>query len=266
MASLYLAEATATGGMRVVKQLLSPNNRRARATFEALFNEEARMLQRLNRENAAVPRFHDSFMDSGAFYIVLEFVPGQNLDDYMREQGGALPAHEALGYIRQVVDILVSIHGLRPAPVIHGDIKPSNLIRRPDGSVVLIDFGLARFNVAMPSYVSARTSAFGTPGYTPMEQWEGHPTPASDIFALGATLHHLLTGRNPRGAFSKLSRVSLNELSQLTTFQPVTSLVPGVPPMLETLVMQMLKRRAVERPSAVDLKGRLTRVEAVLAP
>jgi serine/threonine protein kinase len=266
MASLYLAEATSTGGLRAVKELRSPPNRKARATAEAMFHEEARLLSRLSREHPAIPRYYDSFMDSGSFYLVLEFVPGQNLQQYLMDRGGSLPVPEVIDYLRQVVDVLATIHSLHPDPIIHGDIKPSNLVRRPDGQVALVDFGLARATVRMPAYVPSRSSAFGSPGYTPMEQWEGHPGPASDIFALGATMHHLITGRNPRAAFTNLAKVNLAELSTLTNFPPITTLMPEVPPMLDTIIMQMVRRRAAERPTARDLKARLSRLDAVLSP
>ena len=123
-----------------------------------------------------------------------------------------LPIPDVVGYIRHVADILAVIHTLAPAPMVHGDIKPSNLIRRPDGRLVLIDLGVAQAHGQIPPYVRAPASAFGTPGYTPPEQWEGHPTPASDIFALGATMHQLLTGRDPTARFARLAEVSFADL------------------------------------------------------
>ncbi|HUS17481.1 MAG TPA: serine/threonine-protein kinase [Chloroflexia bacterium] len=260
MGSLYLAEDTTNGARRVVKELRTPANRKARVTFEAMFDSEAKLMERLSREHAAIPRYYDAFMDSGMFYIVIEFVPGEPLDQYLHTQGGSLPIAEALDYFTQMVDVLSVIHHLQPAPIVHGDIKPSNMMLRPDGRIILIDFGLARMNVNRPAYLPAGASAFGTPGYSPMEQWEGRPLPASDIFALGATAHHLITGRNPRLPFTHLSKVSLSELSALTVFPPITNLVPETPPMLETLVMQMLRRRAVERPPTDEVKLRLARI------
>jgi serine/threonine-protein kinase len=262
MGSLYLGSATATGGLRVVKELRTPTNRKVRGTFETMFDQEARLLARLSQEHTAVPRFYDSFMDSGSFYIILEFIPGQNLHEYMHEKGGQLSITETVDIAAQVADVLAVIHSLRP-PVIHGDIKPSNLVRRPDGRIVLIDFGLARMDISRPSFIPTTGSAFGTPGYTPLEQWEGHPSPASDIFAFGATLHQLVSGRNPRAAFAHLSQVSLSELASLTTFPPITLLVPETPPMLETLLTAMVRRRPIDRPTTADVKTRLTRLQSL---
>lgn len=262
-ARLYVAESTADGGLRVVKEFHPPAEWKQRALFEARFHEEAQLLSRLSREHRAIPEYYDSFIDSGGFYIVLEFVPGQNLEYYLRDHGGRLPVEEVLDYIRQVVEVLAVIHSLRPAPVIHGDIKPSNLIRRPDGRVIVIDFGLARLDTPMPPYVPAQSSAFGTPGYTPLEQWEGHPTPASDIFALGATMHHLLTGRSPAAPFTRLAEVSYSDISILTTFPPLTALAPDAPPLLDRLMSDMLRRRPAERPTAAELKARLLRFGAL---
>ena len=262
-ARLYVAESTVNGGVRVVKEFYPLTEWKQRALFEARFNEEAQLLSRLSREHHAIPRYYDSFIDSGGFYIVLEFVPGQNLEYYLRDHVGRLPTEEVLDYIRQVVEVLAVIHALHPGPVIHGDIKPSNLIRRPDGRVAVIDFGLARQALPMRPYVPAQASTFGTPGYTPLEQWEGHPTPASDIFALGATMHHLLTGRGPATPFTRLAELSYADISVLTAFPPLTALLPDAPPLLERLVADTLRRRPADRPTAADLKARLLRLGAL---
>lgn len=263
-ARLYLAESQPGARLCVVKELRPSLEWKDRAMSEAMFEDEARLLQRLSKEAIAIPQFYDSFMDSGAFYIVLEFIPGENLEQYMRQQGGGLPVAEVIDYIRQVVAVLSVIHTLAPNPVIHGDIKPSNLIRRPNGQVVVIDFGLAQADAPMPSYVPARASAFGTPGYTPLEQWEGHVTPASDIFALGATMHQLLSGRNPSAPFEGMARVSFSDLTTLTTFPPLTSLLPDIPPLLDLLIAQMLRRRPADRPTALELRIRFAQLGVLL--
>jgi len=256
-ATLYLGVRTSTGDLCVVKELAPPGEWAARPQFEEMVEKEAHLLQRLSTEPIAVPRYYDAFMDSGVFYIVLEFVPGQNLAKYMQAQNQPLPIAEVLAYIRQVVDMLVVIHNMQPAPLIHGDLKPSNLIRRPDGSIVLLDFGVAHTGPPHPASGFAHASSFGTPGYTPLEQWEGHPTPASDIFALGATMHQLLTRRDPAAPFARLSHASLADLSTLTTFPALTTLRPDAPLLLETLLAHMLQRRAPLRPSAAALQVRL---------
>jgi serine/threonine protein kinase len=259
-ATLYLAEQARGGNLCVVKELHPPAEWKARPQYEAMVAEEAHLLQRLSKESIAVPRYYDSFIDSGIFYIALEYVPGQNLARYMQAQGAPLPIAEVLTYVRQVLDVLVAIHHLEPAPVIHGDLKPSNLIRRPDGQIVVLDFGVAQTTSAHPGYVPGRASVFGTPGYTPLEQWEGHATPASDIFALGATLHQLLTGRDPTGPFARLTPASLADLSALTTFPPLTIARPDAPLALDTLLTQMLHRRAPARPSAAEVRTRLAAI------
>ncbi len=264
-ATLYLGVRTCTGDLCVVKELAPPGEWTARPQFEEMVGKEAHLLQRLSKESIAVPRYYDAFMDSGFFYIVLEFVPGQNLARYMQEQNELLPVSEVIAYVQQVVDMLLVIHAMQPAPVIHGDIKPSNLIRRPDGSIVLLDFGVAQVGSPHPASGFAHASAFGTPGYTPLEQWEGHPTPASDIFALGATMHQLLTRRDPTAPFARLTHVSLADLSTLTTFPALTTLRPTAPPSLESLLAHMLQRRAPLRPSAAALHARLGSLAPLLA-
>ena len=264
MSTLYLGARTRTGELCVVKELIPPSEWTARPQFEEMVEKEAHLLQRLSKEPIAVPRYYDAFMDSGIFYIVLEFVPGQNLAQYMQARNEPLPISEVLTYVQQVVDILLVIHNMQPAPLIHGDVKPTNLIRRPDGSIVLLDFGVAQLGSAHPAS-GAGHAAFGTPGYTPVEQWEGHPTPASDIFALGATMHQLLTGRDPTAPFARLSHVSVADLSTLTSFPALTTLRPDAPLLLETLLTEMLRRRVPLRPSAAALQARLHSLAPLLA-
>ena len=260
MATLYLAEVVATGERRVVKELRPGADRQARATLEQMFRDEAALLAHLNRQHLAVPQYYDSFMDSGAFYMVIEHVPGENLARYIEHEGGRLPVLEAIDLAQQAVAVLVVLHALPPHPVIHGDIKPANLIRRPDGRAVLIDFGLSHVHSPMPPYVPAGASNFGTPGYTPTEQWEGRPGPASDVFALGATLHHVISGRSPLAALPGYTRFSRADLSVLMTFPPLSSLIPEPWPLLDQLLAQMLQRRAADRPSIQDVQARLARI------
>ncbi len=264
MATLYLATVAATGEPRVVKELRPAADRQARATLEQMFREEAALLADLNRRDLAVPQYYDWFMDSGAFYMVVEYVPGENLARYMEHAGGRLPVPEAIDYAQQVAAVLRLLHELRPHPVIHGDIKPANLIRRPDGRAVLIDFGLSQVKTPMPAYVPAGASVFGTPGYTPIEQWEGRPGPASDVFALGATLHHVLSGRSPLAALPGQTHFSRADLSVLATFPPLSSFFPDSRPVLDQLIAQMLQRRPAERPTIPEVQDRLARIATLL--
>jgi serine/threonine protein kinase len=151
------------------------------------FKAEANILQRLR--HPCIPNIYDLFEHQGYHYLVMEFVSGSDLEDLIRREG-YIPEARALQWANQICDVLEYLHRQQ---IIFRDLKPSNIMIDANGNVKLIDFGIAR--VFQP--VQAGT-IIGTPGYAPPEQYQGHATPQSDIFALGATLHHMLTGRDPR--------------------------------------------------------------------
>ena len=154
------------------------------------FDEEAQLLQRLSHPR--IPKIYASFKDEGRQYLAMDFVRGEDLEDIIKRRG-ALPEKEVLAWADQLCDVLNYLHNHRPQPIIFRDMKPSNVMIEPSGDVKLVDFGIAKvFQHAQ------RGTQIGTPGYAPPEQYQGLATPASDIYALGATLHHMLTGRDPR--------------------------------------------------------------------
>lgn len=154
------------------------------------FISEIRVMLGLRHPN--IPRFTASFMQENSFYFVMEFVRGIDLSVVLKDRGNpGLPVDEVIGYGVQMLDALKYLHALQP-PVVHRDIKPSNILRREeDGSAVLIDFGIARANSP------GEGLWIGTPGYAPPEQQWGKPEPRSDVYALGATMHELITGVKP---------------------------------------------------------------------
>jgi len=154
------------------------------------FDEEAQLLQRLSHPR--IPKIYASFKDEGRQYLAMDFVRGADMEDIIQHRG-ALPEKEVLAWADQLCDVLNYLHNHRPQPIIFRDMKPSNIMVEPDGGVKLVDFGIAKvFQHAQ------RGTQIGTPGYAPPEQYQGLATPASDIYALAATLHHMLTGRDPR--------------------------------------------------------------------
>lgn len=154
------------------------------------FDEEAQLLQRLSHPR--IPKIYASFKDEGRQYLAMDFVRGEDMEDIIHRRG-ALPEKEVLAWADQLCDVLNYLHNHRPQPIIFRDMKPSNVMVEPDGGIKLVDFGIAKvFQHAQ------RGTQIGTPGYAPPEQYQGLATPASDIYALAATLHHMLTGRDPR--------------------------------------------------------------------
>ena len=191
----------------MLEQFASPKERdEAVMRFEA----EADLLQRLR--HPGIPRVYASFTDDNRRYLVMDFVRGDDLEHIVGKQG-AIPEATVLGWAAQICDVLAYLHGQKP-PIIFRDIKPSNIMLRPDKRIQLVDFGIAK---VLQSAV--RGTQIGTPGYAPPEQYQGLASDASDVYALCATLHHLLTGRDPQNEapFSFPSLRSLKpEISERT--------------------------------------------------
>ncbi|MDX2097522.1 MAG: serine/threonine-protein kinase [Leptolyngbyaceae cyanobacterium bins.59] len=162
-----------------------------------LFEREAQVLQTLN--HPCIPRYRDHFsLDRNVgdglcwFVLVQDYIPGKSLQEQL-DQGYHFSEAQIRSIAAQVLTILTYLHGQSP-PVLHRDIKPSNLIWRQDEQVYLVDFGA----VQDPAVVEGMTfTIVGTAGYAPLEQFWGKAVPASDLYALGATLIHLLTGIAP---------------------------------------------------------------------
>lgn len=147
--------------------------------------QEAAVLARLH--HPAIPQVREIFSDEASTYVAMDLVEGTALHHL-----GALDPDRVLRLARQVCAVLVYLHGLG---VVHRDIKPQNLLLRPGGGdrVAVVDFGLARY-----AEIRHTVTRVGTPGYAPLEQFQGRPEPRSDLYALGATMHHLVTGRTPK--------------------------------------------------------------------
>lgn len=156
------------------------------------FEREASMLAMLN--HPAIPDIFDYFTDGNRSYLVLEFVPGQNLQQWLDDTDEYLDEQKALDWALQICEALAHLHSQKPQPIIFRDLKPANIMLDSYNNIRLIDFGIAKL---FESDVEKGTM-IGTAGYTPPEQYRGEATPAVDIYGLGATLHHLLTRQDPR--------------------------------------------------------------------
>ncbi len=167
------------------------------------FKIEAQLLFKLHHAN--LPRVHDHFIIPGeGQYLVMDFVEGQDLGVMLLN--GPLPEARVLPWIIQVCDALCYLHAQNP-PVIHRDIKPGNIRITPEGKAMLVDFGLSKvYDPTLATSVGARGF---TPGYSPPEQYgKGGTDVRSDLYALGATLYHLLTGQVPPDSVDIMSRVA----------------------------------------------------------
>ncbi|HEU5226397.1 MAG TPA: ABC transporter substrate-binding protein [Ktedonobacteraceae bacterium] len=180
----------------VIKELISDNTDPAKRQEDVRnFQREVETLAQL--DHPLIPAVTDSFQEGTRYYMVQEYVPGENLEDRMDRVKKPMPEREALAYTSQVLDILDYL-GQQHPPIVHRDIKPANIIvSSKDKRAHLVDFGIARADAAK-NVKRKQTSALGTPGYAPPEQYQGNADVRSDLYALAATLHHLLTNRDPR--------------------------------------------------------------------
>ncbi len=155
------------------------------------FLSEVQVMQGLN--HPGIPKIYSSFVFEQSFFFAMEYIKGQDLATILGEQGNpGLPVNSVVGWALQTLEALKYLHSRKP-PITHRDIKPSNLLlREKDQRLMLLDFGISRVTNPAEGYW------IGTPGYAPAEQQQGQPEPRSDLYALGATMHELLTGRKPR--------------------------------------------------------------------
>ena len=162
------------------------------------FRKEAVNLSRLDNQN--IVRVTDSFSENGTFYYVMDYIEGQNLNDYVKSH--YVDAEDAVGIIKSVADALIYMH--EEKHMLHLDLKPSNIMRRSDGHVFLIDFGLSKHYGDDGQPETSTTIGLGTIGYAPIEQANksrnGEFRPTIDVYALGATLYKLLTRETPPDA------------------------------------------------------------------
>ena len=172
------------------------------AQFRTQFRQEAVVLGKLaHRHLVAVT---DYFEEQGNDYLVMAFVEGENLADRIKREG-AIPEAQVVVWAGQLLDALAYCHG---QGVIHRDIKPQNVVITPEGEAVLVDFGLVKLWDPADPRTKTVMRGVGTPEYAPPEQWgmPGHHTdPRSDLYSLGATLYHALTGQAPPTASERMA-------------------------------------------------------------
>lgn len=212
------------GNVYAIKMMLDRmDDPREQAEAVARFNAEAEVLQNLN--HPAVPRVYSHFTDEGRHYLTMDFVRGEDLEQII-ERERRIPEERVLAWADQICDVLEHLHA---RGVIYRDMKPSNVMIDHDGGVKVVDFGIAKlFNPA------ERGTQIGTPGYAPPEQYQGLAIPQSDVYALGATLHHLLTGRDPTE-------------EKPFSFPPARDLVPSISQRTNDALVRALQFKADDR-------------------
>ena len=194
----------------VIKELISDNTDPDKRKEDVRnFEREVETVSHI--DHPLVPNVTDYFQEGTRAFMVQEYIAGENLEDHMERINQPMPEREALGYTSQVLDILDYLSQQTP-PIVHRDIKPANIIiGAKDKRAHLVDFGIARAD-ENKNAKRKQTSALGTPGYAPPEQYQGNADGRSDLYALAATVHHLVTNRDPRNypPFAYPSARSLN--------------------------------------------------------
>jgi len=230
------------------------------------FYREASTLGRLDHPN--LPKVSDHFSEDGRDYLVMDFVPGPDLQamvDQAKEAGRHLPEEQVLEWAKQLCDAMEYLHSQQP-PVLHRDIKPANVRLTSTGMVKLVDFGLVKLLVPDETRTITVVHGRGTAHYTPLEQYggeTGHTDARSDVYALGATLYHLLTGQPPPSAKDRFLRPG--------SLAPPQELNPAISERTDRAVLWAMAMHPDERPGSVRdltevLLGRAPLPGAVAAP
>ena len=213
----------------VKEMIIATNDPQLRQLTIKSFEREASMLAMLN--HPAIPDVSDYFTEGNRSYLVLELIRGKDMQNWLEEHEELVEQQDALDWAIQLCDALGYLHTQKPQPIVFRDMKPSNVMLDQFKRIRLIDFGIAKNFEA-----GNKGTMIGTEGYSPPEQYRGEATPAGDVYALGATFHHLLTRQDPR-------------LEPPFTFaeRPIRKANPNISPAFEAVIMRCLAYNPKER-------------------
>lgn len=246
MGAVYVATDERFGSTVAIKETLCMDD-----NFRKAIEREARLLNSL--KHAALPRVSDHFLEDNGQFLVMEYIPGEDLFHILEDQEKPFEVDQVLIWADQLLDALDFLHN-QEIPVIHRDIKPQNLKLTAQGQVILLDFGLAKGNPTDAGHQTAAKSIFGySRNYASLEQIQGTGTdPRSDLYSLAATLYHLLTGVAPEDALTRAMSVLSQKPDPLV---PASSLRPAIPRGVAGVLQRALDLNAGERPaSAAEMR------------
>ncbi|MFN2589766.1 MAG: PQQ-binding-like beta-propeller repeat protein [Actinomycetota bacterium] len=198
------------------------------------FQREAALLATLTHHS--IPRIYDFFEHHDTIYLVLELIRGHDLESLLNRRGEPFPQDTVVNWALELTDVLSYLHHQTPEPIIFRDLKPSNVMVRDNGSLALVDFGIARSFAP-----SQKGTMIGTEGYAPPEQYRGIADVRGDVYAFGATLHHLVTGSDPRG-----------ETPFTFAQRPPRRLNPAVTPEFEQHILKCVAYSPSDRYGSMD--------------
>ena len=250
MGAVYEAVDERLDATVALKETLSADTR-----LRQQFHQEARLLAQLN--HPALPRVSDYFIEDQRAFLVMQFISGTDLAEIIARQPGPFPRHQVVVWADQLLDALIFLH-TRERQIIHRDIKPHNLKLTANGTIALLDFGLAKAQVA--DRATGDNSIFGyTRRYAPLEQIQDQgTTPQSDIYALGATLYHLLTGIKPADAVVREAALANSLADPLT---PANEVHASVGSELAGILSRAMAQNPADRfASASDFRDALAQL------
>lgn len=249
MGAVYLATDERFNSVVAIKETLCMDE-----NFRKALEREARLLNSL--KHSALPRVSDHFIEGEGQFLVMEFIPGDDLMQTLEQTRTPFSHEQVLNWADQILDALDYLHS-QESPVIHRDIKPQNLKVTPKGQVILLDFGLAKGNVTDAGHLTAAKSIFGySRNYASLEQIQGTGTdPRSDLYSLSATIYHLITGSAPEDALTRAMAVLSNQPDPLL---PAASINSAIPAGVSAVLQNALDLTATRRPAtASEFKQRL---------
>jgi parallel beta-helix repeat protein len=252
MGAVYQATDQRLGNTIALKQVLVTED-----YLREAFESEARLLASL--QHPVLPMVSDHFAEGHNEFLVMQFIPGDDLGTILAQQEEPFAPVDVLRWADQLLDALEYLHSQKPS-IIHRDIKPRNLKFTPRQDIILLDFGLAKGTQSLPNPDgSNRNVRILTPGYASLEQIQGTDNdPRSDLYALAATLYHLMTGTAPPDALTRAAAV-LSE--QTDPLRPANELNPQVPPAAALILHQALSHSLDQRfASATAMRTALSMV------
>jgi len=257
MGAVYEAKDQRLGHLVALKQLIVSHK-----SLERAFKREGRILAQL--DHPALPHVSDYFGADGSQFLVMQYIPGDDLEGLRRKQGRPFPVEKVMQWADQLLDALDYLHSHSP-PIIHRDIKPANLKLSPRGQLILLDFGIAKGGqIHQTNLATSEHSIHAyTAHYAPLEQIHGQGTDErSDLYSLAATFYNLLTARQLPTALTR-ARAQI-ELAP-DPLLPANQINPQVPAALATLLSQAMALSPDQRPqSARAMRAALQRI--MIAP
>ncbi|MDQ5845727.1 MAG: serine/threonine protein kinase [Acidobacteriota bacterium] len=242
MGAVYEAADQRLGITIALKETLS-----SEPSMRKQFEHEARLLASM--QHPALPRVSDHFLEGNRAFLVMQFIGGVDLARIIAQQPGPFPRDQVIAWADQLLDALIYLHS-HDRQVIHRDIKPHNLKLTATGQIALLDFGLAKAQTPDISVTSSRAFFGYTRHYAPLEQIQDQRTdPRSDIYALGATLYHLLTGIKPPDAMVRATAVLNSEPDPLKFANQIH---PAVGPEISSILNKAMAQRSEHRYASAD--------------